>query len=359
MLAAPQLAAGTSSPTTQFGSRAGRTFDRFTAGRRPPSGDGPNHDKTGQGCLHCRWPFSRRNVGCRAFAAQSGGRGSPASQQMSDRKRFLLKYVQEVKPNIMEQFVVNAPESVVDAMRQTITNMLGTLPPQFFAVTISTMGENLAQLMYSVMLSGYMFRNAYIRMELMQSMQPVLPAGEDPEDDTLQASARSLALAFQEGAHYEQGSQKTRVQGEVLRWHQTAGPEAIPAAQYIESLEQQVYLLKQQVAARMYLQASGNELLNYLKCLEPHSITELTSGAGDDVLEAMNTFIQRLLGTTDEDELRNNTSESNSTELSRLMFWLMVVGYTLRTMEIRFDMESTMLLPDPDMPGHSGTAPAR
>lgn len=27
---------------------------------------------------------------------------------------------------------------VVDAMRQTVTNMLGTLPPQFFQVTIST-----------------------------------------------------------------------------------------------------------------------------------------------------------------------------------------------------------------------------
>lgn len=27
---------------------------------------------------------------------------------------------------------------VVDAMRQTVTNMIGTLPPQFFAVTVST-----------------------------------------------------------------------------------------------------------------------------------------------------------------------------------------------------------------------------
>ena len=40
--------------------------------------------------------------------------------------------------------------------RQTITNMLGTLPPQFFRVVISTEAENLAQLMYSVLMSGYM-----------------------------------------------------------------------------------------------------------------------------------------------------------------------------------------------------------
>jgi hypothetical protein len=30
-------------------------------------------------------------------------------------------------------------------MRQTITSMLGTLPPQFFRVVISTEAENLAQ----------------------------------------------------------------------------------------------------------------------------------------------------------------------------------------------------------------------
>ena len=27
---------------------------------------------------------------------------------------------------------------VVEAMRQTVTNMIGTLPPQFFAVTVTT-----------------------------------------------------------------------------------------------------------------------------------------------------------------------------------------------------------------------------
>ena len=29
-------------------------------------------------------------------------------------------------------------KKVVEAMRQTVTNMMGTLPPQFFAVTVST-----------------------------------------------------------------------------------------------------------------------------------------------------------------------------------------------------------------------------
>ena len=38
-------------------------------------------------------------------------------------------------------------------------------------------------------------------------------------------------------------------------------------------------------------------------------------------------------------------TQSSQVELARLMFWLMVVGYNLRTLEVRFDMEQTMLLP--------------
>ena len=54
----------------------------------------------------------------------------------------------------MQQFEAEAHPEVLIAMRQTITSMLGTLPPQFFRVVISTEAENLAQLMYSVLMSG-------------------------------------------------------------------------------------------------------------------------------------------------------------------------------------------------------------
>ncbi|PWA47620.1 hypothetical protein CTI12_AA497690 [Artemisia annua] len=72
---------------------------------------------------------------------------------------------------------------VVDAMRQTVTNMIGTLPPQVFAVTLTTVAENLAQLMYSVLMTGYMFRNAQYRFELQQSLEQVaLPVSEEKKE---------------------------------------------------------------------------------------------------------------------------------------------------------------------------------
>ncbi len=70
--------------------------------------------------------------------------------QVSDRRKVLLKYVQEVEPGMVEQF--NGPAPVVATMRQTVHNMIGHLPPQFFRVTVASSAENIAQLMYSVLM---------------------------------------------------------------------------------------------------------------------------------------------------------------------------------------------------------------
>jgi hypothetical protein len=60
------------------------------------------------------------------------------TRQPKSRRDILLEYVQNVKPEFMEMFVKRAPKHVVEAMRQTVTNMIGTLPPQFFAVTVTS-----------------------------------------------------------------------------------------------------------------------------------------------------------------------------------------------------------------------------
>ncbi len=89
----------------------------------------------------------------------------------------------------------HARVQVVDAMSQTIRNYLGTLLPQFFQVSISAKGEDLAQLMYTMMMSGYMFRNAHYRLELRDSM---LPSGAEhiPIHCASQLIAFDLGLLF-------------------------------------------------------------------------------------------------------------------------------------------------------------------
>nr|XP_016449933.1 PREDICTED: uncharacterized protein LOC107774797 [Nicotiana tabacum] len=109
----------------------------------------------------------------------------PNGSMQKSRREILLEYVQNVQPEFMELFVKRAPQQVVDAMRQTVTNMIGTLPPQFFAITVTTVAENLAQLMYSVLMTGYMFRNAQFRLELQQSLeQAALPEAQEEKVST-------------------------------------------------------------------------------------------------------------------------------------------------------------------------------
>uniref|UniRef100_J3LIS9 Uncharacterized protein n=1 Tax=Oryza brachyantha TaxID=4533 RepID=J3LIS9_ORYBR len=242
-----------------------------------------------------------------------------------NRRDILLEYVKNVQPEFMELFIKRAPPQVVDAMRHTVTNMIGTLPPQFFAVTVTTVAENLAQLMYSVLMTGYMFRNAQYRLELQQSLEQI--ALPEPKEEKV------------DSAEYAPGTQK-KVTGEVIRWNKTTGPEKIDAVKYIELLEAEIDELSRQVARKS--SQGSNELLEYLKTLEPQNLKELASSAGEDVVFAMNAFIKRLLAVSDPAQMKTTVSETSANQLGNLMFWLMIVGYSIRNIEVRFDMERVL-----------------
>ncbi|KAI5660921.1 hypothetical protein M9H77_20244 [Catharanthus roseus] len=248
----------------------------------------------------------------------------PNGTLKKSRREILLEYVQNVQPEFMELFVKRAPQQVVEAMRQTVTNMIGTLPPQFFAVTVTTVAENLAQLMYSVMMTGYMFRNAQYRLELQQSLEQVaLPEAQERKDKP----------------DFAPGTQK-KVTGEVIRWNNVSGPEKIEAVKYIELLEAEIEELSRQIERKSANEQ--NELLEYLKSLEPQNIKDLTSSAGEDVVVAMNTFIKRLLAVTDPSQMKTSVTETSAPELAKLLYWLMMVGYSIRNIEVRFDMERVL-----------------
>ena len=59
----------------------------------------------------------------------------------------------------------------------------------------------------------------------------------------------------------------------------------------------------------------------------------------------MDAFLLRLLGTDDTAELNKDVTETTGAEMQRVLSWLMIVGYTLRSMEIRFSMEQSYQLP--------------
>lgn len=247
-----------------------------------------------------------------------------------DRRKVLLNYVQQVQTQSLDEFLKRAPRDVVEGMRDTVANMLGNLPPQFFHVNVSAVGENLAQLMCSVMMTGYMFRNAKYRKEMVESTEAI-HAGEREK----------------KGNKYAPGIQRKDLEGHVLRWNlEQEDVETTPVSDYIDELEREIRALKRYVEENAKAgRGPEHNLLLYIKTLEPQNLHELTTSAGEDVLDAMNAFVYRLMGTSDPEEIKSTSTENTTVEMARMLYWLMVVGYSLRTLEVRIDMERAMELP--------------
>lgn len=76
-------------------------------------------------------------------------------------------------------------------------------------------------------------------------------------------------MPLQDIPDYAPGTQKN-VAGEVIRWNNVSGPEKIDAKKYIELLEAEIEELNRQVERKSV--NGQNELLEYLKSLEPQNI---------------------------------------------------------------------------------------
>jgi hypothetical protein len=313
-------------------------------------------------------------------------------------------------------------------MRATVQSMLGTLPPAYFEVRVLTEPQTLAHLFFSAAMTGWMFRNCVLRLELRSALAGAaldasppsssLPAAADdaattPEeqqqaDSTSSSSSSSSSPTWSPAVaeQYAPGAQKDRVAGEVLLWHlQREEVERVAAADYIEALEGEVARLRRaladaqgagragdqaaRAAAALLVVGSGEEggpqgvlapaaavggggppaalqvvpprnnavsspssssshlgtnpLLDYLRALDPKTLSDLTAGIGDGAAAAVDAFVARMLGVSsarDGDALRRcDPSECSAAELGRALYWLMVVGYTLRSLEMQLDLE--------------------
>ena len=170
--------------------------------------------------------------------------------------------------------------------------------------------------MFSMMMTGYMFRNAQYRLELQKSVL----------------------------------STRASLKGAVPRGSVELSEGTPDAVEYVSELESEIEALRAEVERLTRTSNDSyqrqNELLDYIKSMEPENLRDLTSDAGVEVLDAMNALIKRLLGTDDTCKLASTTSEVTNTELSRMVKWMMVVGYSLRSIEVKFEMERSLSFPE-------------
>jgi hypothetical protein len=382
-------------------------------------------------------PFGRRARSHHRHSSSHSHNSGRRSAEAERRRRALLDYALGVQPSVMDEFSRSSPPSVVAAMRATVANMIGTLPPAYFEVRVLTEPQTLAHLFFSAAMTGWMFRNCVLRLELRSALagaaldaSPAVPtptplpppppaaASATPPAPATPAPAAATSWSPAVAEQYAPGAQKDRVEGDVLLWHLSREEvERVPAPRYIEALEGEVSRLRRaladaqgagkagdqasRAAAALFSEEEGevqageaggagaaggvvapaaavggggppaalqvvaprggaltssssssgarsandgtNPLLDYLRALDPKSLSDLTAGIGDGAAAAVDAFVARMLGVSsarDGDALRRcDPSECSAAELGRALYWLMVVGYTLRSLEMQLDLE--------------------
>merc|ERR1719230_335934 len=86
------------------------------------------------------------------------------------QNRF-YKAIKEIEtPQLVSEFAETAPPEVQTAVKVTISQLLGNLPPEVAETAIEAPGKSLASMMFSMQMTGYMFRNAEYRRQLVQSI---------------------------------------------------------------------------------------------------------------------------------------------------------------------------------------------
>jgi hypothetical protein len=193
-------------------------------------------------------------------------------------------------------------------------------------VTVSSLSENLAQLLFSTLMTGYVFRNLSRRRELKRVLAGTHAGGSK----TLPPLGAATGLM---------PTQQRDVHGMVVL---PDGKHLVSASSYIVDLESEVVRLRDELAAVKRGLAGHNGLLDDLQTLEPANLAELTSSADAEVLDAMNAFVRRLVDVDSGGGDGGARSTTSVPELARLLSWALVVGYSLRANQEEYDVASLL-----------------
>lgn len=88
----------------------------------------------------------------------------------SESGDILWQYVKSMHPETVAQ-LSKPSASAIQVIERNITGLLGTLPPENFAIGITTSREHLGRLLASAIISGYFLHNAEQRMAFEKSWQ--------------------------------------------------------------------------------------------------------------------------------------------------------------------------------------------
>ncbi|KAJ0265312.1 hypothetical protein HA466_0016210 [Hirschfeldia incana] len=307
------------------------------------------------------------------------------SDSRSPKKCLLADIIQEIEPLDVSLIQKDVPLTTLDAMKRTISGMLGLLPSDRFQVHIESLWEPLSKLLVSSMMTGYTLRNAEYRLFLEKNldMDDEIHATENAEFDVKGTDTEpddDVCVENNASSSTKDSSLSEMIDKEGL------GRVSSEAQEYIFRLQSQLSSVKKELqevrrknAALQMQQFVGeekNDLLDYLRSLQPEKVAELSEPAAPEVKETIHSVVHGLLATLspkmhsklptseapptetvnakgDEDcaELVENTSlhfqpliSLTRDYLARLLFWCMLLGHYLRGLEYRMELMEVLNL---------------
>ncbi|KAG5526366.1 hypothetical protein RHGRI_032597 [Rhododendron griersonianum] len=319
---------------------------------------------------------------------------SSKNENPRSKKSVLLNVIQEIEPLDASLIQKDVPLMTIDAMKRTISGMLGLLPSDQFQVSIEAVWEPLSKLLVSSMMTGYTLRNAEYRLCLERNLDIYEGGTETLKAEDSKPEGPTMLLDDKRRVELSRKDEKSENIGvEGLG-------EITPAAQqyiwnlqsHLSSVKKELHEVKRKSAALQMQQFVGeekNDLLDYLRSLEPEKVSipvdhseaglvaELSEPTCPELKEAIHSMVHGLLATlspkmhskappsenfstgignigTDEDciDLVENASlqyqpliSLTRDYLARLLFWCMLLGHYLRGLEYRVELTGLLSLP--------------
>ncbi|KAM3272448.1 hypothetical protein ACQJBY_042536 [Aegilops geniculata] len=337
----------------------------------------------------------RRRLGVVVAAASSAA--SPDELHARGRhlhgfpeKSLLWNLIKDVEPLDLSVVQRDVPPETVDAMKRTVSGMLGLLPSDQFRVVVEALWDPFFKLVISSIKTGYTLSNAEYRLSLERILELSDDETECKEKDSTEYSHSDLGLGgsilrLSEDDEVTNESEKrddnllSENMGGLDSLNAQAKEHILQLQSRLDSMERELHELKKKNSSLQMQQYAGeekNELLDYLRSLSPDTVIELSEPSCPGVQEAIHSVVHGLLATLspkmhakpppppenmaggtlnygngddDRAELVEDVSlpfqpliSIPRDHLARLLFWCMLLGHYIRGLERRLELSQLL-----------------
>ncbi|ESQ41471.1 hypothetical protein EUTSA_v10013974mg [Eutrema salsugineum] len=304
-----------------------------------------------------------RAVSSAVISCLSGGGVSSDDSYVSTRRSKLdrgfaviANLVNRIQPLDTSVISKSLSDSAKDSMKQTISSMLGLLPSDQFSVSVTISEQPLYRLLISSIITGYTLWNAEYRVSLTRNFD--IPI--DPRKEEDQSSEDNVRFGSEKGVSEGLGNCVEELESMSPQVFGDLSPEALS---YIQHLQSELSSMKEELDSqkKKALQiecekGNKNDLLEYLRSLDPEMVTELSQLSSPEVEEIVSQLVQNVIQRIFEDQTTSafmqdsvirvteggdgtgRKVDASRDYLAKLLFWCMLLGHHLRGLENRLHL---------------------